>query len=46
MQISTRKVDLIIDTLALRNKLSVLNEIFTDPNVVKVMKTEVFSQNS
>lgn len=36
MQISTRETDYIIDTLALRNKLFVLNEIFTNPNVVKV----------
>lgn len=36
MQISTRDVDYIIDTLELRDKMQVLNEIFTDPDVVKV----------
>ncbi|KAJ7174298.1 hypothetical protein C8R46DRAFT_945281 [Mycena filopes] len=39
MQISTRKQDWIIDTLALRAELSTggLNEVLTDPNVVKVL---------
>ena len=36
MQISTREEDFIIDTLALREELEELNEIFTDPKVVKV----------
>lgn len=36
MQISTRKTDYIVDTLELRHKLYVLNEVFTDPSVVKV----------
>lgn len=36
MQISTRNADYIIDTLELRDKMLVLNEIFTDPAVVKV----------
>ncbi|XP_025192206.1 exosome component 10 isoform X1 [Melanaphis sacchari] len=36
MQISTRNADYIIDTLHLREKLHVLNEIFTNPAVVKV----------
>lgn len=36
MQISTRNADYIIDTLELRDKMQVLNEIFTDPAVVKV----------
>lgn len=36
MQISTRQKDYIIDTLALREELHVLNEVFTNPNVVKV----------
>ncbi|XP_050536881.1 exosome component 10 [Daktulosphaira vitifoliae] len=36
MQISTRNTDYLIDTLELRDKLQVLNEIFTNPNVVKV----------
>lgn len=36
MQISTATDDFLIDTLALRNDLSPLNEIFTHPAVVKV----------
>ncbi|CAL1713393.1 unnamed protein product [Somion occarium] len=36
MQISTRGGDWIVDTLALREELEDLNEVFTDPNVVKV----------
>lgn len=37
MQISTRNADYIIDTLHLREKLHILNEIFTNPAVVKVI---------
>ncbi|OMH82644.1 Exosome complex exonuclease rrp6 [Zancudomyces culisetae] len=36
MQISSRKKDYIVDTIKLRNELQVLNEIFTDPKIVKV----------
>lgn len=36
MQISTRETDYVIDTLALRDELTELNEIFTDPKIVKV----------
>ena len=36
MQISTREEDFIIDTLSLRKELESLNEIFTDPKIVKV----------
>lgn len=36
MQISTRSADYIIDTLELRDKMQVLNDIFTNPAVVKV----------
>ncbi|CAG8490079.1 10908_t:CDS:10 [Acaulospora morrowiae] len=36
MQISTRDEDFIVDTLELRNSLHVLNNFFTNPNVVKV----------
>lgn len=36
MQVSTRDSDYIIDTLELRDKMQILNEIFTDPAVVKV----------
>ncbi|XP_029707642.2 exosome complex component 10 [Aedes albopictus] len=37
MQISTRSKDYIIDALALREELHVLNEVFTNPKVVKVL---------
>ena len=37
MQISTRDADYLIDTIALRNELHVLNEYFTDPERVKVL---------
>nr|XP_033777865.1 exosome component 10 isoform X2 [Geotrypetes seraphini] len=37
MQVSTRTEDFIIDTLALRSDMYILNECFTDPNVVKVL---------
>ncbi|XP_067005258.2 exosome complex component 10 homolog [Anabrus simplex] len=36
MQISTRDTDYLIDTLELRDKVYVLNEVFTDTKVVKV----------
>ncbi|KAL0578562.1 exosome nuclease subunit [Marasmius crinis-equi] len=36
MQISTREQDWIIDLLALREETEVLNEVFTDPKIVKV----------
>ncbi|GLV41632.1 Rrp6 [Carabus blaptoides fortunei] len=36
MQISTSDTDYIIDTLALRDKLHVLNEVFTKSSIVKV----------
>ncbi|KAK3105991.1 hypothetical protein FSP39_010385 [Pinctada imbricata] len=36
MQISTRREDFLIDTLELRHELPALNEVFTDPNIVKV----------
>lgn len=36
MQLSTRKKDYIVDTLALREELQVLNEITTNPKIVKV----------
>lgn len=37
MQISTRRTDYLVDTLELRNDLQVLNEVFTDPKIVKVL---------
>lgn len=36
MQISTRDKDYLVDTLALRDKLFILNEVFTKPTIVKV----------
>ncbi|AET38545.1 exosome nuclease subunit RRP6 Ecym_3030 [Eremothecium cymbalariae DBVPG len=36
MQISTRESDWLVDTIALRQDLQVLNEIFTDPSILKV----------
>ena len=36
MQLSTREEDFVVDTLALREELEELNEIFTDPKIVKV----------
>jgi len=36
MQISTRQEDFLIDTLSLRDDLQILNEVFTDPNILKV----------
>jgi exosome complex exonuclease RRP6 len=36
MQISTRDEDWIIDTLSLREELEDLNEVFTNPKIVKV----------
>ncbi|VEN41035.1 unnamed protein product [Callosobruchus maculatus] len=36
MQISTRDADYIIDTLALRDKLHLLNEVFTKSSILKI----------
>lgn len=36
MQISTREEDFIIDTLELRSEMYILNEAFTDPEIIKV----------
>lgn len=36
MQISTRERDYLVDTLELRETLHILNEVFTDPSIVKV----------
>jgi exosome complex exonuclease RRP6 len=36
IQISTRTDDFILDTLCLRDELEELNEVFTDPNIIKV----------
>ncbi|XP_045115632.1 exosome component 10-like isoform X1 [Portunus trituberculatus] len=37
IQISTRDEDFIVDPLALRGKLTILNEVFTDPKITKVI---------
>ena len=37
MQLSTRNTDYIIDTIALQYDLQVLNEVFTDPKIIKVL---------
>lgn len=37
MQISTRKEDYIVDTLLLRDELHRLNDVFTDPKILKVL---------
>ena len=38
MQISDRENDWIVDLLALRDETEQLNEIFTDPKIVKVRR--------
>lgn len=38
MQVSTKDTDYLIDTLALRDKVCILNEVFTKPSVVKVSR--------
>lgn len=39
MQVSTREKDWIVDTLQpWRHKLEVLNEVFTDPSIIKVRR--------
>ncbi|KAJ3805248.1 hypothetical protein F5876DRAFT_91581 [Lentinula aff. lateritia] len=37
MQISTRQQDWIVDLLVLREEVGVLNEVFTDPKITKVL---------
>ncbi|KAG0711668.1 Exosome component 10 [Chionoecetes opilio] len=37
IQISTREEDFIVDPLALRGKLTILNEVFTDNKITKVL---------
>ncbi|PCH40326.1 hypothetical protein WOLCODRAFT_162269 [Wolfiporia cocos MD-104 SS10] len=37
MQLSTRDEDWVVDTLAIREELEALNEVFTDPDIVKVL---------
>jgi exosome complex exonuclease RRP6 len=37
MQVSDREEDWILDLLALRDEVESLNEVFTDPAIVKVL---------
>jgi exosome complex exonuclease RRP6 len=37
VQISTREEDFVVDAIALRDELEVLNEVFTDSKIVKVL---------
>lgn len=37
MQVSTRHQDWVVDTIALRDELIVLNGVFTDPHITKVL---------
>lgn len=43
MQISTREEDFIIDTLQIRDELQILNEVFTNPGIIKVC--QAFQRN-
>jgi len=45
IQISTRTDDFIIDAIALRDDVVVLNEVFLNPNIVKVMNQVVNINN-
>jgi exosome complex exonuclease RRP6 len=36
MQISTREADWVIDCLTLRDEICALNEVFSDPTIIKV----------
>lgn len=36
MQISTREEDFVVDVISLRDEMEALNEVFTDPKIVKV----------
>ncbi|VDP64349.1 unnamed protein product [Schistosoma mattheei] len=46
IQMSTLDTDYIIDALALRDHLSILNEVFTDPKIVKVRELHFFITNT
>ncbi|OCH91136.1 hypothetical protein OBBRIDRAFT_753802 [Obba rivulosa] len=37
MQVSTRERDFVVDTLQVREEMEELNEVFTDPEIVKVL---------
>lgn len=42
MQISTREEDWLVDLLLLRDEIQSLNEVFTDPSIVKVLQSPLF----
>ena len=42
LQISDRNEDWVVDLLAVRDEVESLNEVFTDPNIVKVRFLKVF----
>ena len=42
IQVSTRSEDFVIDSLALREHIHLLNESFTDPKIVKVSPSLLF----
>lgn len=43
MQISTRTEDFVVDTLVLRDELQELNEVFTNPTIVKVSSISIIA---
>lgn len=46
IQISTVDTDYLVDTITLRDRLWVLNEVFTKPSIVKVRKTCLYPVNN
>ena len=45
LQISDRNEDWVVDLLAVRDEVEALNEVFTDPNIVKVWYLKLFWVN-
>ena len=45
MQISDREEDWVVDLLAVRDEVESLNEVFTDPGIVKVSLTHTVPLN-
>jgi len=46
MQISSREQDWVVDLLAVRDEVETLNEVFTDPTIVKVCSHNLRSFNN
>lgn len=46
MQISNRERDWVVDLLAIRDEVEALNEVFTDPTIVKVCSHNLRSFNN